>query len=69
MSKANVVSQTGGLFGTIIPGAILIILGIIYLFLGDKIELVTDISFFPDFTKISTIVFAASIFLFSEEWK
>ncbi len=64
MSKANVVSQTGGLFGTIIPGAILIILGIIYLFLGDKIELVTDISFFPDFTKISTIVFAASIFLF-----
>ena len=64
MSKANFVSQTGGLFGTIIPGAILIILGIIYLFLGDKIELVTDISFFPDFTKISTIVFAASIFLF-----
>ena len=64
MSKANFISQTGGLFGTIIPGAILIILGIIYLFLGDKIELVTDISFFPDFTKISTIVFAASIFLF-----
>lgn len=64
MSKANFISQTGGLFGTIIPGAILIILGIIYLFLGEKIDLVTNIGFFPDFTKISTIVFAASIFLF-----
>lgn len=65
LSKANFVSTTGGLFGTIIPGAILIIMGIVYLCIpGDKIELVTDISFFPDFTKISTIVFAASIFLF-----
>lgn len=64
MSKANFVSQTGGLFGTIIPGVILILLGIVYLFLGKPIELVTDINFFPDFTKISTIVFAASIFLF-----
>lgn len=64
MSKANFVSQTGGLFGTIIPGAILIILGVVYLCLGEKIDLVTDISFFPDFSKLSTIVFAASIFLF-----
>lgn len=63
MGKANFVSQTGGLFGTIIPAAILIILGVIYLFGGGKIELVHE-SFFPDFTKISTIVFAASIFLF-----
>lgn len=63
MSKANFVSQTGGLFGTIIPGAILIIMGIVYLCLGEKIELVHE-PFFPDFTKISTIVFAASIFLF-----
>lgn len=63
MSKANFVSQTGGLFGTIIPGAILIIMGIVYLCMGEKVELVHE-GFFPDFTKISTIVFAASIFLF-----
>lgn len=63
MKKANFVSQTGGLFGTIIPAAILIILGIIYLLLGDKIDLV-KVDFFPDFSKLTTIVFAASIFLF-----
>lgn len=63
MKKANFVSQTGGLFGTIIPGAILIILGIIYLLMGDKIDLVKA-DFFPDFSKLTTIVFAASIFLF-----
>lgn len=63
MKKANFVSQTGGLFGTIIPGAILIIMGIVYVCMGEKIELVHE-GFFPDFTKLSTIVFAASIFLF-----
>lgn len=63
MKKANLISQTGGLFGTIIPSAILIILGVVYLLMGEKIELVHE-DFFPDFTKISTIVFAASIFLF-----
>lgn len=63
MKKANFVSQTGGLFGTIIPGVILIILGIIYLLMGDKIDLVKA-DFFPDFSKLTTIVFAASIFLF-----
>lgn len=63
MKKANFVSQTGGLFGTIIPAALLIIMGVVYLLMDGKIELVHE-SFFPDFTKISTIVFAASIFLF-----
>ncbi len=63
MSKANFVSQTGGLLGTILPGAVLIVLGIVYLFLGDKIDLVPT-KFFPDFSNIGTIVFAASIFLF-----
>lgn len=62
-SKSNFVSTTGGLFGTIIPAAILIILGVVYLLLGDKIELASE-PFFPDFTKVTTIVFAASIFLF-----
>lgn len=63
MKKANFISQTGGLFGTIIPGALLIIMGIVYVLMGEKIELVHE-PFFPDFEKLSTIVFAASIFLF-----
>lgn len=60
---ANRLSTLGGLFGTIIPGAILIILGVVYVSMGKPVAL-TDISFFPDFTNLSTIVLAASIFLF-----
>lgn len=60
---ANKVSTLGGLFGTIIPGAILIVLGIIYVCMGETIEL-TPMPFFPDFSNVSTIVLAASIFLF-----
>lgn len=61
--KANVLSTYGGLVGTIIPGAILIILGIIYVCMG-KHDYLADVPFFPDFTNIGTVVLAASIFLF-----
>lgn len=64
MKKANKLSTLGGLFGTIIPGAILIILGIIYMSTGGHNFIPDDRSFWPDFTKYSTIVLAASIFLF-----
>lgn len=64
MKYANKLSTVGGLFGTIIPGAILIILGIVYLIIGKPIEIPLNQPFFPDFTKFSTIVLAASIFLF-----
>ncbi|MBP3535539.1 MAG: amino acid permease [Muribaculaceae bacterium] len=60
---ANRVSTLGGLFGTIIPGAILIILGIVYVCLGKTIDL-EPMPFFPDFSHVGTIVLAASIFLF-----
>lgn len=63
LKSANKLSSMGGLFGTIIPGAILIILGVVYFLSGNKIEM-TPMPFFPDFTKLSTIVLAASIFLF-----
>lgn len=56
-------STLGGLFGTIVPAAVLIILGVAYLCMGKPIML-THESFFPDFSKIGTIVLAASIFLF-----
>lgn len=61
--SANVLSTYGGLVGTIIPGVILIVLGIIYVCLG-KHDFLAHVPFFPDFTNAGTIVLAASIFLF-----
>lgn len=63
LKAANKVSTLGGLCGTIIPGAILIVLGIIYVCMGKQINL-ADVPFIPDFGNLSTIVLAASIFLF-----
>ena len=60
---ANKLSTLGGLWGTIIPGALLIVLGIVY-FLCDKPVMLTKMPFFPDFSHLSTVVLAASIFLF-----
>lgn len=61
---ANKLSTLGGLFGTIIPAAVLIIMGIIYLATGNHIYIDAHQPFWPDFSKFSTIVLAASIFLF-----
>lgn len=63
MKSSKILSTLGGLFGTIVPGAILIILGVAYLCMGKPIMLAHE-SFFPDFSQIGTIVLAASIFLF-----
>lgn len=63
MNSSKILSTLGGLFGTIVPAAILIVLGVAYFCMGKPIML-THESFFPDFTKIGTIVLAASIFLF-----
>ena len=64
MKSANKLSTLGGFFGTIIPGAILIILGVIYICIGKPIMLTGDQHFIPDFSSFNTIVLAASIFLF-----
>ena len=61
--SANLLSTYGGTVGTIIPGVVLIVLGIIYVALG-KHDYLEHISFLPDFTNMGTIVLAASIFLF-----
>lgn len=60
---ANKLSTAGGLFGTIIPGAVLIVLAVIYVIAGKQIHL-TEMPFIPDFSNLSTVVLAASIFLF-----
>lgn len=64
MKSANKLSTLGGLFGTIIPGAIIIILGIVYVVMGNPIQLPLDKPFFPDFSELGTVVLAASVFLF-----
>lgn len=61
--SANILSTYGGMVGTIIPGIILIVLGLIYYFTG-KQDFLADVPFFPDFSNVGTIVLAASIFLF-----
>ena len=64
IKSANKLSTLGGLFGTIIPGAILIILGVIYVCTGGHNYIDASQPFWPDFKKYETIVLAASIFLF-----
>lgn len=61
--SANLLSTYGGMVGTIIPGAILILLGLLYVLTG-KHDYMAHVSFFPDFSHLGTIVLAASIFLF-----
>ena len=64
IKSANKLSTLGGLFGTIIPGAILIILGIIYVCTKGHNYIDAQQPFWPDFKQYQTIVLAASIFLF-----
>ena len=58
------VAKVGGLVGTIIPAALLIILGIVYLATGGHSNMDFHSNFFPDFSKFDNLVLAASIFLF-----
>lgn len=60
---ANKLSTLGGIWGTLVPAAILVVLAVIYVCMGNPVEL-KPIPFFPDFSDLSTIVLAASIFLF-----
>ena len=58
------VSKWGGIIGTIIPAALLIILAIIYLAAGGVNNLNMKEGFFPDLTNFDNLVLASSIFLF-----
>lgn len=64
LSWVGKVAKIGGLVGTIIPAALLIILGIIYLATGGHSNMDFHSNFFPDFSKFDNLVLAASIFLF-----
>lgn len=64
MDWVGKVAKIGGLAGTIIPAALLVILGIVYLATGGKSQIDFGGSFFPDLSKLDNIVLASSIFLF-----
>ena len=58
------ISKWGGIIGTIIPAALLIVLGIVYLASGGHNYMDMHRSFFPDLTHFDNLVLASSIFLF-----
>ncbi|MEG1498004.1 MAG: amino acid permease [Bacteroidales bacterium] len=58
------IAKIGGMVGTIIPAALLIILGAIYMFSGGTNQMDMSQGFFPDLTKLDNLVLASSIFLF-----
>ena len=64
LKSSTKLSTLGGLFGTIIPAGILIILGVIYLIMGKPVYLPLHQSFFPDFSNFDNLVLASSIFLY-----
>ena len=58
------ISKWGGMIGTIIPAALLIVLGIVYIATGGHNNMDMSQGFFPDLTKLDNLVLASSIFLF-----
>ncbi len=64
MKASAALSTYGGLFGTIIPGAILIVLGAVYVVMGRPIQMPLNTGFIPDFSNFHSMVLAAGIFLY-----
>ena len=57
-------SSLGGLFGTIIPAGILIVLGLVYVAMGKPIQMPLNTGVVPDFSHFQNMVLAAGVFLF-----
>ena len=64
MGWVSKVAKIGGLVGTIIPAALLVVLGIVYLATGGVPQMDFHGSFFPDLTNFNNLVLASGIFLF-----
>ena len=64
MGASAKLSSLGGLFGTIIPGAILIILAVVYVMMGKPIQMPLDTGYLPDFSHFKNMVLAAGVFLY-----
>jgi len=65
LKSASTIAKWGGIIGTIIPAAILIVMGFVYYFSGRSIEIqMSWHDLIPDFTNFNNLVLAAGIFLF-----
>src|SRR5579864_1664569 len=64
MQASSRLSSLGGLFGTIIPGAVLIVLAAVYVAMGRPIQLPLHTGVLPDFGNFRNMVLAAGIFLY-----
>ena len=65
LKSASTIAKWGGMVGTIIPAAILIILGFIYYFSGRPLQVsLAWRDLIPDFSNFNNMVLAAGIFLF-----
>lgn len=64
MGWVGKVSKIGAMVGTIIPAALLIVFGVIYLASGGHNYMDMSGSFFPDLSNFNNLVLASSIFLF-----
>ena len=64
MGWVSKVAKVGGIVGTIIPAALLVILGIVYLVTGGTSQMDFGGSFFPDLSNFNNLVLASGIFLF-----
>ena len=64
MGWVGKVAKAGGLAGTVIPAALLVILGIVYLATGGQSQMDFHGKFFPDLSNFNNLVLASSIFLF-----
>ncbi|MGA7710557.1 MAG: putative glutamine/gamma-aminobutyrate antiporter GadC [Rhizomicrobium sp.] len=64
IGASSKLSSLGGLFGTIIPGAILIVLGVVYVAMGKPIHMPLHTGFIPNFGDFRNMVLAAGIFLY-----
>ncbi|AWU92953.1 amino acid transporter [Azospirillum ramasamyi] len=65
LKSAATIAKWGGIVGTIIPAAILIVLGFVYFFSGKPLQVTMAWSdLIPDFSNFNNLVLAAGIFLF-----
>ena len=64
MGASAKLSSLGGLFGTIIPGVILILLAVVYVMMGKPIQMPLDTGYLPDFSHFKNMVLAAGVFLY-----
>lgn len=64
IKASSQLSFLGGLCGTIIPGAVLILLGFVYLALGKPLALNLHTSLLPDFSHFQNLVLGIGVFLY-----